>query len=95
MANAFSVGDAVVCIVDRPIGNAEIMSGDIGTVVFTNPTVTGVDWGRFVGGHSCHGRCPNGNGWNVETKTLKLLEPDISFDIKPSDIESLFQEVIT
>lgn len=95
MAGRFNIGDTVVCMVDHPDNNDFIMAGDTGTVLFCDHGIVGVDWGRNVDGHDCDRRCPYGNGWNVKESKVELWTPDAPFDIQPSDIESLFQEVIT
>lgn len=95
MAGRFNAGDTVVCLVDHPANNDFIMAGDTGTVVAYANGIAYVDWGRNVDGHSCDGRCPYGNGWNVVDGKVELLAQDAPFNIQPSDIEYLFQEVIT
>lgn len=95
MAGRFNVGDTVVSVVDHPADNAFIMSGDTGTVLFCANGLVYVDWGKNVNGHGCGGRCSYGNGWNVGESKVELWTSDAPFDIQPSDIESLFQEVIT
>lgn len=95
MAGRFNAGDTVVCTVDHPANNNFIMAGDTGTVVACANGIAYVDWGRYVGGHSCGSHCHYGNGWNVGESKVELWTPDAPFDIQPSEIDSLFQEVIT
>lgn len=97
MTAKFHIGDRVICIDNREIFNKSIMVGDTGVVceILMPSGVCGVDWGFHVdGGHSCSGSCPDGHGWRVEAQYIKLAEPERTFNVSPSDIESLFLEVI-
>lgn len=95
MAGLFHIGDRVVCTNIRGTGNPNITHTDIGTVCEILGAINyGVDWGRDINGHDCGGHCPRDYGWRVSGRYLKLAGPEGTFDVSPSDIDSLFLEVV-
>ena len=80
----FNVGDRVRAAVNHPDGNSYIEHGDIGTVIGLDDswdvTTYFVEWDKFVGGHTCGGRCRSGYGWNADGEQIELAEDNQSIE---------------
>lgn len=69
----FKVGDRVRCINDGDWGRN--LSGKFGTIkVKHDKSSWGVEFDKYIYGHSCEGKAKDGHGWNCEERMLELVE---------------------
>lgn len=70
MANKFKLGDTVKCTCAYS-GN-EHVKDQIGTVCHIySEREYGIDFGKYVDGHTCVGKCIEGHGWAIPAKYLE------------------------
>ena len=69
----FKVGDRVKCINDGGCGKN--LSGKYGTIkVKHDDSPYGVEFDKYICGHTCDGYAKNGHGWNCEESMLELAD---------------------
>lgn len=77
----FQIGDRVGVLPEYgPVGSADVSPDDLfGTICALHPN--GRDWGvefdRFIDGHTCRGACEKGYGWFINPMYL-FHETDLS-----------------
>ena len=81
----FKVGDRVKCI--RNTWSIPILN-EYGTVCniiedFFGSYVVGINFDKYIDGHSCSGHCKDGYGWNLEPSEIKLVEENWKVLIMP------------
>ena len=66
----FKVGDRVRCV--KSFGNADTVN-ELGTIVAKDdaPEMYGVDFDKFIHGHSLDGKCVSGYGWWIPEDMLE------------------------
>ena len=64
---------------DSPYSHHHNMTG---TVLEVNDDFIVIQWDKFMGGHSLHGKCEKGYGWNygIEDSRIKLCEKEPDFE---------------
>ena len=70
---AFKVGDHVVCVREYE----RVHSADFGIIVLILKSgfpKIGVQWERYVSGHSCDGQAKKGHGFFVPEECIEYLE---------------------
>ena len=77
----FAIGDRVMFIADE----GPLHVGDVGTIIGRDSfcDVFNVRWDEYHSEmHTCAGACEDGHGWNVEGKSIIVLEEEFEL---PSD----------
>lgn len=71
----FKIGDRVRCV--KSFGNADTVN-ELGTIVAKGnaPEMYGVDFDKFIHGHSLDGKCVSGYGWWIPEDMLEKVRND-------------------
>jgi len=88
----FEIGGRVVCVVDHPDGNEDLIVGCTGTVCEIRSNVVGVRWDNEIWrGHNCGSKCDNGHGWRVK---FFEIEPEEDYNEPFEFDEEAFQALL-
>lgn len=82
------LGDEIIVTVDGPDGNNKLREGDTGIICEicgegSNYDI-GVNFGRDIEGHRCHGSCPNKFGFMLIKKWFMIRK---RYDVAEGSIE--------
>ena len=85
----FHKDDRVVAV--KPVAGNKSLIGKTGTVIFCSPNRIGVRFDhRFIGGHDCQGRCPNGFGRYGVPNEFELLSENDGTEFDESETLNQF-----
>lgn len=81
--------DRVVAV--KPVAGNKALIGKTGTVIFCSTKSIAVRFdNRFIGGHDCQGRCPNGFGRYGSPSEFELLSEDDGTEFDESETLNQF-----